>query len=65
MTNFKYCVIWEEQGSETVVYGPYDTWDEADICITLIKADLDIGVDEDPEDYGHAFQVANFVEEKK
>lgn len=62
MNSFKYCVIWEEVGSETVIYGPFDTWQEADSYKDKYIASLGIAEDEEPGDYGHNFEVANYVE---
>ena len=62
MKRFKYCIIWEEAGSETVVYGPYDTWADAEQGLADIKKDIEIGEDEEPNDFGHNFEIANYIE---
>ena len=61
----KYCIIWEEQGSETVIYGPFNNWQEAENYKAKMINDLEMdNEDDDPEDYGHSFSLANTIEVK-
>lgn len=64
MNKFRYCIIWEEEGSETVVYGPYETRDAAKRGLLSLKASIALVEDDDPNDFGHDFQLANYIEVK-
>ena len=66
MNKLQFAILWEEQGSETVVYGPFETWDDAEIYKNNMLSEIGLDIEkDDPIDFGHNFQVINFVEVKQ